>query len=348
MLRMAVVGATGAVGRELLHLVDQLDLPDMKITPIATPRSVGTDLSGYVGPGKAIEPVTLLEDVDFSDIDVAFFTAGAERSRQIVEKVAGTGCLVIDNSSAFRQRDDVPLVVPQINPGVLQRRPATNIIANPNCSTIQLVRALHPLHLVAGLKRVILTTYQAASGGGLRGLTELAASSQQVLDGKDPAPTGRFGQPLAFNLVPQIGPLDECGEAHEERKLRWETGKIMELADLHVSATAVRAGVFHCHSEAVWAQFEQPLLATVAEQTLAATRGILLYRNDDDPPYPTPRMVECSGKGRAWVHVGRVRGDPGDPRALWLWITADNLWVGAALNAVEILKTVLDYGWLER
>jgi aspartate-semialdehyde dehydrogenase len=348
MFRMALVGATGAVGRELLQLVSRLDLPDVEIIPVASARSVGTDLSGYAVPGMTLHPVTVLEDVDFSRIDVAFFMAGAELSRQVAEKVAGTGCLVIDNSSAFRQRDDIPLVVPQINPHTLRTRPPANIIANPNCSTIQLVRALHPLNAVSALSRVILTTYQAASGGGVRGLAELADSSRQILDGGEPAAHGRFGQPLAFNLVPQIGELDEDGEAHEERKLRREAGKIMSLPDLRISATAVRASVFHCHSEAVWVQFERPVPAAEAEQALAATAGIWLYRNGDNPPYPTPRIVERSGDGRAWVHVGRVRADAGDPNALWLWITADNLWVGAALNALEILEAVLDYGWLQR
>lgn len=348
MLRMALVGATGTVGRELLRLTNRMDLPGAQIVPVASPRTAGQDLSEYIGPNMTIRPVTMLEDVNFAQVDVAFFTAGEELSRQAAEKVAGSGCLVIDNSSSFRQRDDVPLVVPQVNPDVLRHRPPANIIANPDCSTIQLVRALYPLHVAAGLHRVILTTYQAASGGGLRGMAELADSSRQLLDGDEPPPTGRTGQPLAFNLVPQVGRLDECGETYEERKLRLETGKIMGLPAVRISATAVRAAVFHCHAAAVWAEFDRPLSSAEAEQALGATKGILLYRFEDEPPYPTPRLVERSGNGRAWVHVGRVRGDVNDPRGLWLWITADNLWVGAALNALEILELILDYGWLER
>ncbi len=348
MLRVAVVGATGAVGRELLKLLDTIDLPETWIIPIASERSVGSDLGAELNTRLAMAPVSALDAVDFENVHVAFFAAGAEVSRQVAEKVAGAGCLVIDNSSAFRQRDDVPLVVPQVNPEALRTRPEPNLIANPNCSTIQLVRALHPLHRLAGLKRVILTTYQAASGGGLRGLEELADSSRLVLDGGGTPRPGKFGPPLAFNLVPQIGGLDEEGLAHEERKLASEPGKIMRLPDLRVSVTAVRAPIFHCHSEAVWAELERPLTVAEAEAALEKTRGVLLYRVSDDPPYPTPRLVERSGLGRAWVHVGRVRVDPEEPRALWLWVIADNLWVGAALNAVDIFQTVLNYGWLDR
>jgi aspartate-semialdehyde dehydrogenase len=343
-LRVAVVGATGAVGRELLTLLSRLDLPDPFILPVATARSAGSALGAELGLSMPIEPVRALQDVDFGELDVAFLCAGAEVSIQTAQKSGG--CLVIDNSSAFRTRDDVPLVVPRVNREQLRTRPASNIIANPNCSTIQLVRALHPLHQLAGLRRVIMATYQAASGGGQRGLAELAATSQHVLGGGEPPPPGKFGPPLAFNLIPQIGALDETGMSHEEFKLRAETTKILGLAGVPVSATAVRVPIFHCHAEAVWAQFGRPISAAEAEDALMSTCGVLLYRSGDNPPFPTPRLVEKSGHGRAWVHVGRVRADPDDPCALLLWVTAENLWVGAALNAVDILQTVLDYGWL--
>jgi len=344
-LRLAVVGATGAVGRELLLLLNRIELLNAQVVPAATAASAGVDLRAELGLTLPVESVRAIGDVDFGELDAVFFTAGAEVSRQHAEKAAAVGCLVIDNSSAFRAREDVPLVVPQVNPCLLAERPASGLISNPNCSTIQLVRVLHPLCELASLERVILTTYQAASGGGRRGLDELAESSASVLADGQP-PSGRFGPPLAFNLVPQIGMVDERAVSNEEHKLATEPLKIMDLPDLKVSATAVRVPIFHCHAEAAWVRFDRPVSATDAAEVLRSTRGILLYTDADSPPYPTPRLVERSGLGRAWVHVGRVRVDPADPTALWLWIVADNLWVGAALNAVNILQTVLKYGWL--
>src|SRR6266851_904865 len=173
MLRTAVVGATGAVGQELLTLLSRPGLPDIRLLPIASARSAGVDIGAHLGLDTGIEPVRSLDDIDFADVDVAFFAAGAEVSRQVAEKAAAAGCLVIDNSSAFRLRDDVPLTVPQVNPESLRERPACDLIANPNCSTIQLVRALRPIHQIGGLRRVFVCTYQAGSGGGLRGLSEL-------------------------------------------------------------------------------------------------------------------------------------------------------------------------------
>lgn len=345
-LRLAVVGSTGAVGREILQLLNRIELLNARVVPVATAGSAGIDLAAELGLSLPVEPVRALEDVDLGEADVVFFTAGAEVSRQHAEKASGAGCLVIDNSSAFRARDDVPLVVPQVNPCLLARRPASGLISNPNCSAIQLVRVLHPLRELAGLEQVILSTYQAASGGGRRGLEELASSSASVLDDGQPPPGGRFGPPLAFNLVPQIGMVDEHAVSNEEHKLATEPAKIMDLPSLKVSATAVRVPIFHCHAEAVWVRFDRPVSAADATKVLRSTRGILLYTDSDSPPYPTPRLVERSGLGRAWVHVGRVRVDPVDPTALWLWIVADNLWVGAALNAVNILQTVFKYGWL--
>jgi aspartate-semialdehyde dehydrogenase len=349
MPRIAVVGATGAVGRELLTLLGASATATTTIIPIASARSTGTDIGAQLGLQATVEPVRTLDDTRFGDIDVALFAAGAEVSRQAAEKVADAGCLVIDNSSAFRLRDDVPLVVPQVNPESLAHRPPANLVANPNCSTIQLVRALAPLHRLAGLRRVIMTTYQAASGGGMRGLAELADDSRRLLDRTGTPLPGRFGPPLAFDLVPQIGRLNEDGTAHEEEKLGREPGKIMGISGLPVSVTAVRAPIFHCHAEAVWVELERESSIAEAEEALAGTPGIRFYRPGKDPPYPTPRLVENSGAdGRALVHVGRLRRDPMEPRALWMWIVADNLWVGAALNAVDILRTAQGYGWLAR
>jgi aspartate-semialdehyde dehydrogenase len=342
-MQVAVVGATGAVGLELVGLLAESDVSIARITPIASDRSVGRVLPS--AGDTLVDPVVTLDDVDFAQHDVAFFSAGAVVSRQVAEKAAGAGCLVIDNSSAFRMCQDVPLVVPQVNPQELARRPASGIIANPNCSTSQLVRALAPLHEMTALRRVIVATYQAASGGGLRGLSELASDSRTLLSRPDtPLAAGKFGRPLAFDLIPQIGNLDEFGVSHEESKIRYETRRILGQPNLPVSATAVRAGVFHCHSEAVHIEFDRPVTASEAEDALTAAPGIRLYRSAEQLPYPSPRSVEFSGERRE-VHVGRVRADMDDPHALWLWIVADNLWVGAALNAIQILETAVSAGW---
>jgi aspartate-semialdehyde dehydrogenase len=347
-LRIAVVGATGAVGRECLRLIDQGAAPPTdRVYPVASPASAGRDLRAECGLSVAMDPVTALDRLDLTAIDVAIFCAGAALSRQEVERVAAAGVLVVDNSSAFRMRPDVPLVVPQVNPHLLERRPAAGIVANPNCSTIQLVRALHPLHVLAGLEQVVVATYQAASGGGQRGLAELAADSGRVLSdpGGPVEAAGRFGHPLAFNLVPQIGPVDDAGISHEERKLAREPRRILDLPELRVSATAVRVPVPHCHSMAAYLRLRTPVSAALVENTLAVTPGIRIYRRHHHPSYPMPRLL-VGDEDRALVHVGRVRGDPDDARAAWLWIVADNLWVGAALNALEIVGLAVKYGWL--
>jgi len=347
-LRIAVVGATGAVGRECLRLIDLgVAAPTDRVHPVASAASTGRDLRAEWGLSVAMDPVNTLDHLDLTALDVAIFCAGAAVSRQDVEQVAAAGVLVIDNSSAFRMRPDVPLVVPQVNPHVLERRPAAGIVANPNCSTIQLVRALHPLHTLAGLEQVVVATYQAASGGGRRGLAELATESGRVLSdpGGPMEAAGRFGQPLAFNLVPHIGPVDDAGISHEERKLVQEPRKILELPELRVSATAVRVPVSHCHSEAAYVRLRTPVSAALVENALTITPGIRVHRRHDDPPYPMPRLV-VGDEDRALVHVGRVRGDPDDARAVWLWIVADNLWVGAALNALQVVELAVKHGWL--
>ncbi|MCC9308322.1 aspartate-semialdehyde dehydrogenase [Kitasatospora sp. RB6PN24] len=349
MLRIAVVGATGAVGRECLKLLDRGTVPVGRVVPVASPRSLGRRPAAELGLSLAVDPMTTVEALDPRELDVAVFCAGAELSSREAERLAAAGVLVVDNTSAFRMRPDVPLVVPQVNPAALARRPAGNLVANPNCSTIQLVRALHPLHELAELEGVVVATYQAASGGGLHGLAELAGESARLL--ADPeaqgAPNGRFGQPLAFNLVPEIGLQDDTGLSHEERKLVREPRKILGLPDLRVSATAVRVPVFHCHSEAAHIRLRRPVSTAQVEQALADTPGLRVYRRSDAAPsYPMPRTVFADDESRALVHVGRIRVEPQDPRSVAVWIVADNLWVGAALNAVQIVELAVKYGWL--
>ncbi|MEU4171617.1 aspartate-semialdehyde dehydrogenase [Streptomyces sp. NPDC026665] len=348
MLRIAVVGATGAVGRECLALLDGGIVPVEQVVPVGSARSVGRDLGRELGLSLPLADLVTLDELDPRGLDVAVFSAGAEISGREAERLASAGVLVVDNSSAFRMRPDVPLAVPQVNPGVLDERPASGLVANPNCSTIQLVRALHPVHELAGLDSVVVATYQAASGGGVRGLRELTEESRAVLD--DPRAQGvsggRFGQPLAFNLVPEIGLQDADGFTHEERKLVREPRKILGLPDLRVSATAVRVPVFDCHSEAVHVALREPVTAAAVEEALAAAPGLRVHRRSHSPSYPMPRTVFARREDRALVHVGRVRVGPEDERALALWVVADNLWVGAALNALQIVELAAKNGWL--
>ncbi|WP_235433527.1 aspartate-semialdehyde dehydrogenase [Protofrankia coriariae] len=280
-------------------------------------------------------------------VDAAVFSAGAPISRQWAPTVGAAGALVVDNSSAFRMDDDVPLVVPEVNPDARATRPARNIVANPNCSTIQLVRALHPLRSLGTLEWVVLSTYQSGSGGGLRGLEELAASTRAVLDGLPPATSpSRFGHPLAFNLVPEIGLRDDDGISHEEQKLRREPRKILTMPSLRITATAVRVPVINGHSEAVHLGFDRPVSPADAIAALRGAPNLRVYGADDG--YPMPRPVCESPTQRRLVHVGRVRSDPDDPRSLWLWVVADNLIVGTALNALEIVRLATGTTWLTR
>ncbi|WP_261554692.1 aspartate-semialdehyde dehydrogenase [Frankia tisae] len=346
---IAVIGATGVVGRECLALLEAGLLPDVgRVVPVASGGSAGRDLGAELGLELKVEPVVALADFDPAGVDVAVFSAGAPISTQWAPVVAAAGALVVDNSSAFRMDDDVPLVVPQVNPQTLRSRPARGIVANPNCSTIQLVRALHPLRALGELDRVIVSSYQSASGGGLRGLEELAGTTRALLDGADPADArpGKFGQPLAFNLIPEIGLRDADGHSHEERKLRREPRKIMDMPGLRVAATAVRVPVVNGHSEAVHVSFTAPVTPDDALAALRAAPDLRVYGNDPADGYPMPQPVCSSPTERRLVHVGRVRADVDDPCALWLWVVADNLTVGAALNALQIVGLAAEMSWL--
>ncbi|MEU9236301.1 aspartate-semialdehyde dehydrogenase [Streptomyces subrutilus] len=349
MLRIAIVGATGAVGRECLALLDSGIVPVERVVPVGSARSIGRDLGAEQALSLPMAPLVTVGELDPRDLDVAVFCAGADVSSREAERLAAGGVLIVDNSSAFRMRPDVPLVVPQVNPAALAVRPASNLVANPNCSTIQMVRALQPLHELATLDSVVVATYQAASGGGVRGLEELAEGSRRILDdpGAQDGPGGRFGQPLPFNLVPEIGLQDDQGLTHEERKLVREPRKILGLPGLRVSATAVRVPVFHCHSEAVHVRLREPVTTAAVEKALAATEGLRVYTRSDSPAYPMPRSVFARPEDRALVHVGRIRVEPEDPRAVAVWVVADNLWVGAALNALQIVELAVKNGWLE-
>ncbi|WP_342709952.1 aspartate-semialdehyde dehydrogenase [Bradyrhizobium sp. B124] len=329
-LKIAIVGATGAVGAELIKLLEKSHIPVSQLGLIASSRSAGRQIAFRGGAW----PVDVIESAGNTTFDMAFFSAGGAISLEWAPRFAASGALVIDNSNAFRMNPDVPLLVPQVNPCVLTSRPDCGIVANPNCSTIQLVRAIRPLVQVLAIRQIVLTTYQAASGGGLRGINELLTGSKGVLDGTDEPSSERFPVALAFNVIPQVGEFSADGATLEERKLIQESRKIFSLSELKLTATCVRVPVTNGHSEAVYIEFREHVSLNNVRELLARERGIQLYDNASCRPYPTPRLLQNHGD----VHVGRIRVNPDDGRGLWMWVVANNLHVGAALNAVQIAE----------
>lgn len=324
-MHLAILGATGAVGRTMLEVLAERRLPVERLTLLASPRSAGTTIR-WQGEPVAVRAV---DDAAFRGVDVALFSAGADRSREWARRAVGSGATVIDNSSAWRMDEQVPLVVPEVNVEALRDRPL-GIVANPNCSTIQLVVALKALHDVAGLRRVVVTTFQAASGAGERGRDAL----RQELQGGRPLDSP-FARPLAGNVVPSIGELDAEGWTAEERKMRLETRKILGLPRLAVAATCVRVPVDTGHSVQATVGVEAELDARVAADALAGFDGLRFER--DPHRFATP--IEVAGRDE--VVVSRLRADPDEPGTLHLWIVADNLRKGAATNAVQIAEALI-------
>jgi len=335
-LKIAVVGATGAVGREMWRLVASGVLPVSRVLPYTSARSAGTELMFH---GTSVRAIALSENT-FEPVDLALFSAGASVAREWAPRFVAAGSVVVDNSSAFRKDPDVPLVVPEINGQALEA--GVRLVANPNCSTIQMVMALAPLHRSWRLRSVKVATYQSASGAGARALTELLEGTRQYLEGGVEEPRA-FPHPIAFNVIPQVGDFDAAGESVEERKMRDETRRILGLPDLPLSATCVRVPVLRAHSEAVWASFEDVPDPRRAHALLTEA-GIVV---EDDPArsrYPLPRHAA----GRPEVFVGRLRSDPSDPRGLAFWVVSDNLLKGAATNAVQVAEALLARGLLAR
>jgi aspartate-semialdehyde dehydrogenase len=335
-LRIAILGATGAVGREMWRIVAAADLPVSAIHAYTSSRSEGTVLS-FRG-----EPVTCraLSDASFTPVDLVLASAGAAASREWSPRFAAAGAVVVDNSSAFRSDPGSPLVVPEVNADELDA--AVSVVANPNCSTIQMVVALAPLHRAWGLTVVRVATYQSVSGAGARAMDELRTGSRRVLDGDEDA-AGVFPHPIAFNALPQIGAFDEGGESQEEIKMRNETRRILGLPDLRVSATCVRVPVFRGHSEAVWAGFREKPDPGRARELMAAA-GVTVVDDPGASGYPLAR----DAAGRDDVFVGRVRRDPADSSGLSLWVVSDNLLKGAATNAWQIARVLVQRGLVPR
>jgi aspartate-semialdehyde dehydrogenase len=328
--RVAVVGATGNVGREILNILAERQFPLDAVAAVASASSTG-DVIDFGDSGKELK-VRNLEHFDFSGWDMALFAAGSEVSKIYVPKAAQAGCTVIDNSSLYRMDPDVPLIVPEVNAEAISGYTKKNIIANPNCSTAQLVVALKPLHDAAKIKRVVVATYQSVSGAGKRGMDELFEQSRNIFVG-DANEAGFFTKQIAFNVIPHIDSFLDDGSTKEEWKMVVETKKILG-SKIKLTATCVRVPVFVGHSEAVNVEFENELSAEQAQAILREAPGVMLVDKREDGGYVTP--VECVGEYA--TYVSRVRDDPTVEHGLSLWVVSDNLRKGAALNAVQIAE----------
>ena len=328
--RVVVVGATGNVGREILNILVERQFPYDEIAAVASPRSTG-DIIDLGDSGKELK-VHNIEHFDFNGWDMALFAAGSEVSRAHAPRAAAAGCTVIDNSSFYRMDPDVPLIVPEVNPEAIDGYRARNIIANPNCSTAQMVVALKPLHDAATIKRVVVATYQSVSGAGKAGMDELFEQSRNIFVGDSNSPV-KFTKQIAFNVIPHCGDFQDDGATSEEWKLVVETKKILGTK-IKVSATCVRVPVFVGHSEAINIEFEDEISAKQAQSILRESPGIMLVDKREDGGYVTP--VECVGEYA--TYVSRVREDPTVDNGLSIWVVSDNLRKGAALNAVQIAE----------
>ena len=329
--KVAVVGATGAVGETMLALLAERKFPVSKLVALASERSAG----GEVAFGNNEVIVHDLATFDPAGIDIALFSAGSEVSKQYAPKFAAAGAVVIDNSSAFRRDDDVPLVVAEVNPEALRNRPR-GIIANPNCSTMQMLVALGPIHRAVGIERINVATYQSVSGTGRRALEELGRQTAGLLNFHSVEPEV-YPVQIAFNVIPHGGDFLDNGYTSEEMKLVWETRKILGDESIGVNATVVRVPVFYGHSEAVAIETRDKLTAADARELLRKAPGIELVDEPVAGGYPTP-VTHASGTDP--VYVGRIREDLSHPRWLNLWIVADNIRKGAALNAIQIAELI--------
>jgi aspartate-semialdehyde dehydrogenase len=330
---VAVVGATGAVGECMMQILEQRAFPVGRLYPLASARSAGNTVM-FRGRPVVVED---LATFDFSKVKLGLFSAGGDVSAEHAPRAAAAGCIVVDNTSKFRRDDDVPLVVPEVNAAALAGYRARNIIANPNCSTIQMVVALKPLHDAAGIERINVATYQAVSGSGRKGVEELAAQTASLLNGRphDPAV---YPKQIAFNALPHIDDFQENGYTKEEMKMVWETRKIFEDEQILVNPTCVRVPVFYGHSEAVHIETREKLSADDARRLLAQAPGVKVVDERAPGGYPTA-VSEAAGEDP--VFVGRIREDLSHPRGLDLWIVADNVRKGAALNSVQIAELLL-------
>jgi aspartate-semialdehyde dehydrogenase len=335
--KVAVVGATGAVGAEILNILAERNFPVDEVVALASKTSEGKEVSFC---DEKLLRVRALETYDFEGTDIGLFSPGAAVSKLQAPRAAAAGCVVIDNTSQFRMDEQVPLVVPEVNPEALERFREKNIIANPNCSTIQMVVALKPLHDLAIVKRVVVATYQSVSGAGREAMDELFDQTKGIYETRPPEPK-LLPKQIAFNVIPQIDVFLDGGATKEEWKMVVETQKILDPG-IEVAATCVRVPVFVGHALAVNVEFENALEVEEARSALADFEGVLLVDRPDEGEYVTP--IECVGEYA--VFVSRLRKDASVPHGLQMWVVADNLRKGAALNAVQIAEKLVDEGYL--
>jgi aspartate-semialdehyde dehydrogenase len=329
--KVAVIGATGNVGREMLKTLAERKFPVTEVVALASARSAGREVS--FGDDQILK-VQDLDKYDFTGTDIALSSPGGSVSAKYSPKAAAAGCVVIDNTSHFRMEPDVPLVVPEVNPDAIANYKKRGIIANPNCSTIQMVVALKPLHTLGKIKRVVVSTYQSVSGAGKEGMDELFEQTRSVYV-NDPKEPKKFPKPIAFNLIPQIDVFMDDGQTKEEWKMAVETRKILD-PNIAVHATCVRVPVFVGHSECVNVEFEKPVSVEAATKALKQFPGVIVLDTREPGGYITP--VECVGEDA--VYISRIRKDPTVANGLSFWCVSDNLRKGAALNAVQIAEVL--------
>jgi len=332
---IAVVGATGAVGETMMRVLEEMNFPVGKLYPLASSRSAGKTIT-FRGEEVIVED---LETFDFSKTQIGLFSPGASVSAIYAPKAAAAGCVVIDNTSQFRYDDDIPLVVPEVNPKAIAQYKNRGIIANPNCSTIQMLVALKPIYDAVGITRINVATYQAVSGAGKEAIEELSTQTANLLNFK-PTQNDVFAKRIAFNVIPQIDVFTENGYTKEEMKMVWETQKILGDANIKVNPTAVRVPVFFGHSEAVHIETRDKITATQARELLSKAEGIVIMDEHVNGGYPTPADVADTNP----VYVGRIREDISCDKGLNMWVVADNVRKGAATNAVQIAQVLIrDY-----
>ena len=333
---VAVVGATGAVGRTMLSIMEQRKFPVDNLYLLASERSAGEKIT-YNNKQYIVEN---LADFDFSKAQIGLFSPGASVSAVYAPKAGAAGCVVIDNTSQFRYEEDIPLIVPEVNAHAIAQYTKTNIIANPNCSTIQMMVALKPINDAVGIKRINVCTYQAVSGTGKKAIDELAGQTAKLLSGKD-ADVEVYPRQIAFNVIPQCDVFMENGYTKEEMKMVWETQKIFEDPEIQVNPTCVRVPVFYSHSEAVHIETRDKITAEDARTLLEKAPGVKVMDSRENGCYPTP-IGQGTDHDEVWV--GRIRRDISHPNGLNLWIVSDNLRKGAALNSIQIAEVLIkDY-----
>jgi aspartate-semialdehyde dehydrogenase len=332
--RVCVLGATGLVGDMMIRVLEERNFPVSELMPLASSRSLGKRVEFR---GRHV-PVIDVATFDFSRAQIGLFSAGGEVSREYAPKAAVAGCVVIDNTSEFRYEDDIPLVVPEVNPEAIAGYKTRGIIANPNCSTIQMVVALKPIHDAVGITRINVATYQSVSGAGKEAVDELAAQTTSLMSGKEPGKPQVIAKRIAFNAVPQIDKFMDNGYTKEEMKMYWETRKILGDPDILVNATAVRVPVFFGHSEAVHLETRRKITAEAARELLRKAPGVEVLDERRPGGYPT---AATEAANRDTVYVGRIREDISHERGLNLWIVSDNIRKGAATNSVQIAEILV-------